>query len=147
MRRILTIIISVLVFTSLNSNAQNQSNFEKLNAYKIAFFTKKINLTSPEAEKFWPIYNEYQDKKNQIQQEKIALMRSFNQSGTSMNETQLIELGDKIVATVVKESDLTVELHKKLKTVLPPEKVIRVYQAENQYKAQLLKELQNARQN
>ena len=40
------------------------------------------------------------------------------------------------------ESALAVTFHKKLKEVLPPAKVIRFYQAENQYKAQLLNELQ-----
>jgi len=39
---------------------------EKLNAYKIAFFTKKMDLSSQEAEKFWPLYNEFQDKRSRI---------------------------------------------------------------------------------
>jgi hypothetical protein len=46
----------------------------------------------------------------------------------------------------MQESTLTQELHKKLKEVLPPAKIIRLYQAENQYKVQLLNELQDRRQ-
>jgi hypothetical protein len=72
-------------------------------------------------------------------------MRNFNQNETSMSDSQLVDLGNKIISTLVAESTLTVELHKKLNEVLPPAKVIRVYQAENQYKTQLLNELQNAR--
>ena len=32
---------------------------EKLEAIKVAYITKELNLTSSEAEKFWPVYNEY----------------------------------------------------------------------------------------
>jgi hypothetical protein len=145
MRKIFFTLIVVFGFSSFNLDAQNQANLEKLNAYKIAFFTRRINLTSSEAEKFWPVYNEYQNKKTLIQQEKNGLMRNFNQNGTTMTDSQLTDLGDKIVAGYIQESSLEVELYKKLKEVLPPAKVIRVYQAENQYKAQLLLELQNAK--
>lgn len=136
-------IIAILAFPVLN--AQTPA-LEKLNAYKVGFFTKKLNLTSQEAEKFWPVYNEYQKQKNQIQIEKTSLIRNFNQNESSLSDNQLAEIGDKLVATFVEESALQVNFHKKLKEVLPPAKVIRFYQAENQYKAQLLNELQGARQ-
>jgi hypothetical protein len=136
-------ILGVLHFTKLN--AQNP-NREKLDAYKIGFFTKRLNLTTEEAERFWPVYNEYQKEKNTIQQEKISLIRDFNQSESSLTNNQMAEIGDKLIAYIVQESALAVTLHKKLKEVLPPAKVIRFYQAENQYKAQLLNELQNRQQ-
>ena len=58
----------------------------------------------------------------------------------------MTEIGDKLVSSIVQESTLAVSFHKKLKEVLPPEKVIRFYQAENQYKVQLLNELQGRQQ-
>jgi hypothetical protein len=126
-------------------SAQN-TNLEKLNNYKIGFFTKKLNLTSAEAEKFWPVYNDYQTQKNQIQLEKLKLNKNFNQNETSLSDAQLEEIGDKYVDCLVRESTLAVAFHKKLKEVLSPAKVILYYQAENQYKIQLLNELQTAKQ-
>ena len=35
-----------------------QGDGEKLTAYKIAFFTRNLDLTPAEAEKFWPVYND-----------------------------------------------------------------------------------------
>ena len=138
-------IFIMIIFPVVRVTAQNP-NMEKLNSYKIGFFTKKLNLTSPEAEKFWPVYNEYQKQKNQIQQGKIALIRNLNQNDSTLSQNQLTEIGDKLVSSIVEESNLAVSFHKKLKEVLPPEKVIRFYQAENQYKAQLLNELQKRQQ-
>lgn len=145
MKRIVFVLFIMLMFPAIKSGGQN-TNLEKLNNYKIGFFTKKLNLTSAEAEKFWPVYNDYQGKRNLIQIEKLKINRNFNQNGSTLNDKQLEELGDSFVDCLGQESALAIEFHKKLKEVLPPAKVIMYYQAENQYKAQLLNELQTTRQ-
>lgn len=126
--------------------AQNP-NQERLNAYKIAFFTKRLNLTSNEAERFWPLYNDFQDKKVSIQMQRIQTNRKFNQESTTMSEAEMSAAGDKLVELEVAEAELAVKFHKSLKEVLPPVKILRLYQAENQYKVQLLNELQDRRPN
>jgi hypothetical protein len=141
------LIIILISFSIVFSILAQERDFERLNAYKIGFFTKRLSLTSVEAERFWPVYNEYQEQRNRIQAEKLALLRNFNQNESNLSENQTSEVGDKLIAAIVKESELAVMFHKKLKEVLPPAKVIRFYQAETQYKAQLLNELQNRQQN
>lgn len=139
------VVIFLLVIASLPLTrliAQN-TNLEKLNAYKIGFFTKRLNLTPQEAEKFWPVYNEFQKEKNHVLVERVSIITDFNQNESTLNDTQLTELGDKLVGIIDSESRLAIQFHEKLKKVLPPAKVIRFYQTENQYKAQLLNELQN----
>lgn len=145
MKKLLILLVILSLITSYRSNAQNP-NIEKLNNYKIGFFTKKLNLTSGEAEKFWPVYNDYQNQRNQIQLDKLKLNRTFNQSGGTLSNSQMEEIGDDYVDCLVRESNLAVAFHKKLKEVLTPSKVILYYQAENQYKIQLLNELQEVRQ-
>jgi hypothetical protein len=34
----------------------------RIEALKIAYITKKLNLSTDEAQKFWPIYNKYMDE-------------------------------------------------------------------------------------
>jgi len=145
MKKVVIVILIILMLPVIRVAAQNP-NLEKLNNYKIGFFTKRLNLTSEEAEKFWPVYNEYQGKRNLIQLEKLKINRNFNQNGSTLSDNQLVEMGDKYVDCLVQESALAVAFHKKLREVLSPSKVIMYYQAENQYKAQLLNELQNVRQ-
>ena len=145
MKRVTGFIVIMLIFPLFRLTAQNP-NLEKLNNYKIGFFTKKLNLTAAEAEKFWPVYNDYQGQRNTIQLDKLKLNRNFNQNEGSLSDSQLEDIGDKYVDCIVRESTLAVAFHKKLKEVLPPAKVILYYQAENQYKVQLLNELQTAKQ-
>jgi hypothetical protein len=145
MKKVLYLIIAVSFLPLISLKGQNP-NFEKFSTYKIGFFTKKMNLTSQEAEKFWPVYNEYQKQKNLIQRDKISMIRNFNQNESSLNDNQLTEIGDKLIKDLSDESSLAIAFHRKIKEILPPAKVIRYYQAENQYKIQLLKELQENRQ-
>jgi hypothetical protein len=145
MKRKIVVFTILATFCAMNILAQN-ANRQRLDAYKIAFFTKRLNLTPTEAEKFWPVYNEYQDNKNKIQIERQELNRNFNQNELNMSEKEMIDSGDKLVGLEVREAALAQEFHHKIKTVLSPVKVLRLYQAENQYRLQLLKELQERRE-
>jgi hypothetical protein len=138
--------IAVLMILSFSWIMAQNPNMERLNAYKIAFFTKRLDLTSQEAEKFWPVYNEFQGNKLKIQQERIQLNRNFNLNISAMSDKEMTKGIDDYIALETKEAELSQEFHKKFKEILPPLKVIRLYQAENQYKMQLLNELQDRRQ-
>jgi hypothetical protein len=145
MKRIVIILLIFLTFPLLRLTAQ-ESNLEKLNAFKIGFFTRRLNLTSAEAEKFWPIYNEYQDNRNKVQLEKVSIIRDFSKNKGSLNDKQLTEMGDKLMGLITQESTLAVEFHKRLKGILTPAKVIMFYLVENQYKVVLLNQLQGNQQ-
>jgi hypothetical protein len=129
----------------MNIAAQN-ANLEKLNAYKIGFLTKRLNLTSKEAEKFWPVYNEFQDNKNKIQVERQEINKNFNLNELNMSDKEMTETADRLISLELREASLAQEFHNKIKNVLPPVKVLRLYQSENQYRLQLLKELQERRE-
>ena len=145
MRKGLILLLIMVMIPVLKTTAQNPK-LERLNAYKIAFFTRRLNFTSQEAEKFWPVYNEYQKQKNLIQVERNSIIRNFNLNENNLNDNQLTELGDKLLSAMDQESSLAATFHNKLKELLPPAKVIRFYQVENLYKIQLLNELQGDRQ-
>jgi hypothetical protein len=142
--RIFTLTI-LAILIGLPIYAQNP-NMERLNAYKIAFFTKRLNLTPQEAEKFWPVYNEYQDMKYKIQLERQEINRNFNQNELNMSDREMIEAGDKFIGLEVREASLAQVFHNKIKTILSPVKVLRLYQAENLYRLQLLNQLQERRE-
>jgi len=137
-------IISIAILTGLCSSftIAQAPDREKLEAYKIAFFTKRLDLSPREAEKFWPLYNDYQKRKTEIQRDRTQLNRQFNLDAANMSEKELIAAGDRFIELQVAETELAVTFHKNIKTVLTPEKVLRLYQSENQYRLQLLKQLQ-----
>jgi hypothetical protein len=145
MKRKIIVFTILATFCVMNISAQN-ANRQRLDAYKIALFTKRLNLTSQEAEKFWPVYNQYQDNKNQIQLERHEINRNFNQNELNMSEREMTEAGDKFVDLEVREAALAQEFHTRIKTILSPVKILRLYQAENQFRQQLLNELRDRNQ-
>ena len=40
----------------------DETRAEKIQSLKIAFITQKLQLTTDEAEKFWPVYNQYDNE-------------------------------------------------------------------------------------
>src|SRR4030043_2082544 len=96
MKRRTISLIAILILAPCLTRAQNP-NQERLNAYKIAFFTKRLNLTPGEAEKFWPVYNEFQETKTRIQLERQELNRNFNKNGLNMNDREMTEAGDRLI--------------------------------------------------
>jgi len=144
MKKAALIVLMMSVIPVINLYSQN-SAIERLNAYKIAFFTRSLNLTTQEAEKFWPVYNEFQNKRTEIQQERAQLNRRINQSGMTMSDAERTEAADNLINLDIKEANLSLEYHKKFKEILSPAKVLRLYQAENQYRQQLLNELRDNR--
>ena len=57
------LILLLLLYTGLaipTMAQDDQKDASRLQAYKIAFLTKKLNLSPEEAQKFWPLYNRYE---------------------------------------------------------------------------------------
>ena len=58
-------IIIILFFASTGLIAQ-PDRFEKIRTLKTAYITQELSLTPSEAEKFWPVYNEYDSKRTKL---------------------------------------------------------------------------------
>jgi Skp family chaperone for outer membrane proteins len=52
-------ILFLAVFAGISYICAAQPPKERIKALKTAYITQELNLTSAEAEKFWPVYNEY----------------------------------------------------------------------------------------
>ncbi len=147
------IALSFLFFLALINipelNAQGpdfEKRMERLNVQKIAFFTQKLQLTSEEAEKFWPVYNAYQKEKTGNQKKKIKLQSAFRLDAESLSDKELENMTDEYINYTNKDAEISTDYHQKFKKVLPINKVMQLYQAENQYKAMLLRQLRNQQQ-
>jgi hypothetical protein len=77
MKNILKITV-LLLFISLSGFAQKgmlrekmQEKKEQVKSMKIAFITNELKLTPDEAAKFWPLFNEFEEKQKVIRQSKI----------------------------------------------------------------------------
>lgn len=120
------------------------SRMEQIHSERIAFFTDKMSLTPDEARLFWPVYNELSTKREKVFDERRKLGENFRTNRESLSEKEIEALSDKFIELQVQEAKLSEEYHRKFKAVLPAEKVMVFYQAENEFRNYLLRRLSGA---
>jgi len=138
----------LLILTSTNiiaqhqgDNARNQQDRrQKIETYKIGFITEKLNLTPQEAQKFWPVYYEYRAKKQEIQKSIAGKYKDYRLSEEA-TEKQATELIDSSLIEMQANLDLAKNYYGKLKGLLPPQKIVLLFNAERQFRRELLQRL------
>jgi hypothetical protein len=135
----------LFLFLSFNFYAQSD-NFkdkkEQIRAMKVAFLTSELDLTSSEAEKFWPLYNTYDDKQFELRHQKMKgyFKRMKDDNLDKLTEKDANALLDQIQDN---EDDLY-NLRKKfvlsLKEVLPSIKILKLKKAEEDFNRKLLQQ-------
>ena len=133
------LIILVFVLLSNVSFSQNESKSDKVETMKIAFLTNKLNLTAEEAQVFWPLYNEYSQKMEILRKAKKSEHDEIKSKNGMPTDKEIAAYMDEVFSTKQKELDLQKEYYAKYVKLLPMKKVALLYQAENQFKKELLR--------
>ncbi|MDX9853638.1 MAG: hypothetical protein RBS81_07660 [Tenuifilaceae bacterium] len=139
-----TLLLSLLSFAGFS---QEQSKEEIVKAQKIAFFTQKLKLSSEEAQQFWPVYNDYWARKNAIIEERQAAMKYFSDNSAKLSAVESKKYADMYIKFQKEEADLLVEFHAKFLAILSPDKVMRLYQADYEFKTYLLQQIRRSSKN
>lgn len=138
MKRIFLIALIISAFSELSTA---QAVAERLKAIRAEVYTRVLNLTPEEAEKFWPVFNEYVDAKENLQKQ---LKPEGQLDG--MSDTEVEEYVKKYFEIRQKEFDLEKNLVEKLRKVLPIRKIAKLPMAEREFRESLLKRLQELRE-
>lgn len=124
-------------------NRSNQFSAAEYWKQQQQFFTEKAQLTEQEAQAFFPLYNELQQKKRQLNMEIRHIMRP--EPGKEVSEEQSLKAIDAKAQTNIKIAELEKEYLEKFKQVLPASKILKIQNAEEQFNSQLLKDIQQTR--
>jgi hypothetical protein len=128
---------------SLFAQGGYEGKMEKFKTERITYITNQLNLTPKEAETFWPVYNEFDAKRQKINKERMKLSKQYIDKTNVLTESEASEMADKFVSCQKQEALLTEEYNVKFKAVLPAIKVLKLYQSELQFKRRLLKQLRH----
>ncbi|MDZ4845469.1 MAG: hypothetical protein SH857_07970 [Chitinophagales bacterium] len=113
---------------------------EQIEMMRIAFITQKLALTREEAQKFWPVYNEYRDALDAMRKERQETYKKYKADFETFTDKEYTEYADNEIISRQRELDLMKKYHVEFKGVLPIKKVALLYRAENEFKKSLLKE-------
>ena len=119
---------------------RNPKAQEKIKAARIAFITERLELTPEEAERFWPVYREFTNKRMELKQrfEQAKKNPPADKSPEQYNN-DLVELGLKL-----KQEELNIEkdYSRKIMDVVPAQKLMALQKAEDDFRKLLIQQIQ-----
>lgn len=134
MRKILITLLMALTMNTVMAHT-NQMKFdpERYNAELQQFITKEAALSPQQAEKFFPLYNEMQQKQRSLFQQihRLKRIKPTDEQGCKENIQKCDELDMQI-------KELQQQYHNKFLKVLPASKVYDVLKAEDKFHRQML---------
>jgi predicted ATPase len=144
MKREIIIILSVVFFAAnMAVNAQDkeshEARMEKFRTEKVTFLSTRLDLTSAEAEKFWPIYNQMEKERWEAQKARRDLENKVSAAEESLSDNEVIKLTRDFAGSMQKEGALITSYNEKLLKVLPPKKVLKLYKTENEFRMYMIK--------
>lgn len=148
MKRIYTLL--VLLFCVLQINAQHHKHKEKIKAMKVAYITTELDLTTKEAEKFWPVFNEFDEKMHQlhVERRKSRYKRAKEAGGIdNMSEKEASSLLAEKINSEFEIAKTQQELVEKLRKIISSKKILKLFKAEHDFNKQLLRDFRNKRKN
>jgi len=154
MRKVFAPILFLLLI-SLSIKAQQQEDpepaqadpkaQEKINGLRIAYLTDKLGLTSDQAEKFWPIYREFAQKRMDARSELRVAQKGMDKTNADPKKQQeLVDLSLKVKQRVL---DLEKEYSGRLLKVVTAEQILRLPNAEAEFRGYLNDLIQQRRLN
>ncbi len=117
-KSLLIILIFFSGFTTLYAQDDTDPRGEKIKALKIAFITQKLNLTADEAQKFWPVYNQYDQE-----------VRGVDRKDVMKSDQQLLDIRKKYQSSFEK--------------ILGPQRLNRLFNAERDFREVLIRRLKD----
>jgi Spy/CpxP family protein refolding chaperone len=142
-RHTLTLLVVVLAVQAFAQDGRIlRQKRDQIKALKVAYFTNELALTPEESAKFWPLYNAFEDKQQELK--KLRLKGYI----LHMEKGSFDHLTDKEATALLLQlegyDDDLYQAKKKfmasLKGILTPIKILRLKRAEDNFNKKLLKE-------
>lgn len=139
-KKLIPILLLLSSFSFYAQGERMKEKKEQIKALKVAFLTTELDLTANEAEKFWPIYNTFDDTQFEIRHQKMKAYKN------RMDDESLDKMSEKDASALLAQMESTDEelfilrkkLLKELRQVLPAVKIIKLRKSEEDFNRKLL---------
>lgn len=132
--------LSLVTFSQVDED-MDSTRHEKVQQLKIAYFTQELSLTSSEAEKFWPIYNEMEKKLVTNRKETRKAMKELNLRREQMTDDEIKKKVNALLTLDANETAIKKEYFEKIAVVIGYKKSAKLIHLEQEFKRELLKRL------
>jgi hypothetical protein len=142
---LIILITSAQVFSQPPGSGMEDKR-EEIESMRIAFITKRLELSPEDSQRFWPVYNELDGELQAMRKKHRAEAKDFESGLDQLNDSQIEDHLQKRFAHRQEELDLRKKYHGEFKEVLSMQQVAKLYRAEEDFKRELLKMLRKREQ-
>lgn len=140
MNKLKTILVLIFMLSSALFYGQRNVDKEQIKTLKIAFLTEKLNLSTKEAQSFWPIYNSYEESKDKLRDKGYNEIRSKIKDADQLSENQAAELIKKVIQHENEENKIFEDFSSKVTKVISSKKMLILLRSEDEFKRQLIRQ-------
>jgi len=120
---------------------KREKKSERMEALKIAYFTKALDLNVEESKTFWPVYNAYDLKRKQIVEK-----RTMKRGGPDdLDESQAMKIIEEELRIESELLDLKTSFIGDLKNVISNVKIAKLLHAQKRFRKELLDNMKGRR--
>jgi hypothetical protein len=123
---------------------QPGARISQLDNAKIAFITSRLTLSQDQAQRFWPLYNEFVAKRRELNRTARLLRRDATSAGLS--DAQLRDNFTQDFAIRQQQLNLEKDYFERVQKVLALRQVAQLYQAERDFTKEVLQRVAGAGQ-
>ncbi len=138
------VIIIVVLASSFLGWAQKQvpngNAKSKLKAARIAMITERLNLNPAQAEKFWPLYNQFAQERRAMQQQMLQTRKGLDmQNLTEEQSKKLVQAHQKFKQDKL---DLENKYVNRINDVISARQMVALKKAEDDFRKMILNRLE-----
>lgn len=140
MRNLKKIMVLVLLVTTILSYGQHRPDKEKIKALKVGFITERLDLSTKEAQIFWPIYNDYQENREALRNKERSQIRSKIKNLNELSEKKARALLLKYISIEEEQEELDNLFLNEISKVVTAKKALLLLRSEEDFKRHLIKQ-------
>jgi hypothetical protein len=144
-QKIIWLLLPFTVAFSASSQEDNKDKEDKIEALKVGFITKELSLSSSEAEKFWPIYNELDTKMKDLRQSNRKINQELRESEDKISNEDAKKKLNTLFENDQKELDLKKEYSEKFIKIIGEKRTLKLLSLEHEFRRVLLERLKDRR--
>ncbi|MCF2486837.1 hypothetical protein [Dyadobacter sp. CY347] len=138
---LLMLFITLFSITAASAQKKSEEEIRRIQDAKVAIITNRLNLTPEQSTGFWPVYNEYSQKRREIHRAQRKIINDKKAEGQT--DDQVLNNLKEVQDLRQKELDLEKEYQNRFLKVITASQVIELYKAERTFNDMLIQRLKN----
>lgn len=132
---LLILMVLILAVPTMEAQDKKKDWKDRWKAEKIAYITDAMELTSAEAEKFWPVYNKCECEKKKSFKTVIDAYKALEEAlQAGKNDDEINNLLNKYLEVQNSGKDIDSKYVSEYRKILPSKKVAKLYIAEESFR-------------